>query len=87
MHRIHVSVFYFHAVGGAVLILEKMLSPNKDGPAVSLMFDLGLFLMQSEGRERSVDEYLALLEENNFSDVRIEHLPMCLRDAILGMKP
>ncbi|KAK2185006.1 hypothetical protein NP493_247g00034 [Ridgeia piscesae] len=72
--------------GGAILVFEKILNEDKNGPLPTLLFDLGM-LIACEGRERSAHEYTTLLEENGFCDVAIKMVPQAsFRDAILARK-
>ena len=75
-------------LGGALLILEKMLTENKDGPLPTLMFDIGMML-GANGRERAYTEYEALLTNCGFEKSSIQQrvLPQApYRDAILAKK-
>jgi len=72
--------------GGAVLVLEQVLNDTKDGPLMTLIFDLGM-LVSSDGRERTALEYTQLLEKHHFGGVKIKLLPEArFRDAILAHK-
>ncbi|HBY62483.1 MAG TPA: homocysteine methyltransferase [Solibacterales bacterium] len=70
--------------GGALLIAEKLLNPRHDGPVPALMQSLNM-LVCTEGRERSLDEYRALLVESGFTSVegRFTGTPL---DGILALK-
>ena len=46
--------------GGALLIIERLLTPAKDGPTSGLMQSLNM-LVCTEGKERTLAEYEALL--------------------------
>jgi O-methyltransferase/methyltransferase family protein len=54
--------------GGGLLLAEKLLSPEGDGPVSACMQSLNM-LICTEGRERSLDEYRLLLEGAGFCDV------------------
>jgi O-methyltransferase domain len=69
---------------GAVLIAEKLLHPEKDGPRWGLMQDLGM-LLYTEGRERTLDEYAALLRKVGFTEVSGKRLDVPV-DAVLAVK-
>jgi acetylserotonin O-methyltransferase len=71
--------------GGAVLIAEKLLQDDKAGPRWALMQDLNM-LTCTEGRERTLGEYEALLRRAGFADVRGYRTPAPL-DAVLATKP
>jgi acetylserotonin N-methyltransferase len=70
--------------GGAVLIAEKLLDDNKSGPVPALMQSLSM-LICTEGKERSLPEYTALLREAGFTQIegRVTTAPL---DAILAVK-
>ncbi|MDX2151258.1 MAG: class I SAM-dependent methyltransferase [Bryobacteraceae bacterium] len=70
--------------GGALLIGEKLVNPGHDGPVPALMQSLNM-LVCTEGRERSLDEYRALLEEAGFARVegKLTGTPL---DAVLATK-
>jgi acetylserotonin N-methyltransferase len=54
--------------GGAVLIAEKLLNNDRAGPGWALMQDLNM-LACTEGRERTLAEYEALLQQAGFGGV------------------
>lgn len=59
----------------------------KDGPLVTLIFDLGM-LISAGGRERTVIEYTNLLKKHGFVDIKIQLMPEThQRDVILARKP
>jgi acetylserotonin N-methyltransferase len=70
--------------GGALLIAEKLVDEEKTGPVPALMQSLNM-LVVTEGRERSLSEYRALLEEAGFSAVEGCQTGTPL-DAILAVK-
>ena len=52
----------------------------------TLLFDVGM-LLASEGKERTADEYRALLVQNGFTDVQFKELPeICFRDVMMARK-
>ena len=55
--------------GGALLIAEKLLDEDKTGPRWALMQNLGM-LLYTEGKERTLSEYKALLDQVGFADVK-----------------
>jgi acetylserotonin O-methyltransferase len=71
-------------VKGAVLIAEKLLLDSRDGPRWAQMQDLNM-LTCTEGKERTLQEYEALLCNVGFSDVIGCQTPSPL-DAILATK-
>jgi acetylserotonin N-methyltransferase len=70
--------------GGALLIAEKLLNDQKSGPVVALMQSLSM-LVCTEGKERTLAEYTALLREAGFTNVegKVTSAPL---DAILAVK-
>jgi acetylserotonin N-methyltransferase len=78
--RIHDSL----PPGGGLLIVEKLIDPDKDGPRWALMQDLGM-LLYTEGRERTLAEYTALLRQVGFKEVLGKPLPVPV-DAVLAVK-
>ncbi len=54
--------------GGAILICEKLLDEDRRGPVSAQMQSLNM-LVCTEGRERTLSEYEALLQEAGFSQV------------------
>ncbi|MGO9469837.1 MAG: methyltransferase [Isosphaeraceae bacterium] len=70
--------------GGALLIAEKLLNEEKNGPPWAQMQNLGM-LLYTEGKERTLAEYKSLLERVGFSSVRGIVTPSPL-DVILAVK-
>lgn len=70
--------------GGGILIAEKLLRDDKTGPAWAQMQDLNM-LTCTEGRERTLAEYTALLEQHGFKQVQgmVTASPI---DAVLAVK-
>ena len=64
LRRIYLSL----PVGGALLIAEKLLNDDGVGPLEANMQSLNM-LVVTEGRERSLSEYRALLQAAGFDDV------------------
>jgi len=71
-------------VGGALLIGEKIINEERDGPRWAMMQSLNM-LICTEGRERSFSEYNALLRRIGFSEVHVAITDVPL-DAILAIK-
>ncbi len=71
--------------GGALLVAEKLLTPDRSGPPWASMQDLGM-LLYTEGRERTLDQYREILGRVGFTEVegRITDSPL---DAVLARKP
>lgn len=70
--------------GGALLLAEKILNEDKCGPVPATMQSLNM-LVVTEGRERTLSEYRALLEEAGFSSIQ-GHITGAPLDAILAVK-
>jgi acetylserotonin N-methyltransferase len=70
--------------GGALLIAEKLLQDDKTGPMWAAMQSLNM-LVCTEGRERTLHEYDALLRQAGFASVegRTTGAPL---DAVLAVK-
>ncbi len=70
--------------GGGLLVIERLLDADKQGPTTALMQSLNM-LCCTEGKERTLAEYEALLREAGFATVegRITGAPI---DAILARK-
>lgn len=79
--RIHAAL----PSGGGLLIAEMLLDDDKCGPVDAHMQSLNM-LVCTEGRERSLAEYRALLEEAGFRDVQGRRTGAPL-DAVLAIKP
>jgi acetylserotonin N-methyltransferase len=70
--------------GGALLIAEKLLDEDKRGPRWAQMQSLNM-LTCTEGKERTLSEYEALLRQVGFSQVMGAKTPSPL-DAVLAVK-
>jgi acetylserotonin N-methyltransferase len=70
--------------GGAVLIAEKLLEEDKTGPRWAQMQSLNM-LCCTEGKERTLSQYDALLRQAGFSEVLGSRTPSPL-DAVLARK-
>ena len=70
--------------GGALLIAEKLLDEDKSGPTPAHMQSLNM-LICTEGRERTLTEYRALLREAGFASVEGRRTGAVL-DAVLATK-
>lgn len=69
---------------GALLVAERILEPRKTGPLSALLQSLNM-LVGTEGKERTLAEYAALLKEAGFSKVQGRKTGAPL-DAILAVK-
>ena len=70
--------------GGALLIAEKLLNDDKNGPRWAVMQNLGM-LLYTEGKERTLAEYKSLLTQVGFAEVTGATTPTPL-DAVLAVK-
>jgi acetylserotonin N-methyltransferase len=70
--------------GGALLLAEKLLDDDKLGPVPAQMQSLNM-LVCTEGKERSLAEYRALLTAAGFSDVQGARTGKAV-DAVLARK-
>jgi acetylserotonin N-methyltransferase len=70
--------------GGAVLIAEKLLADERDGPRWAQLQDLNM-LTCTEGRERTLGEYESLLRKVGFDEVTGCRTTSPL-DAVLAVK-
>jgi acetylserotonin N-methyltransferase len=70
--------------GGALLIAERLLEEEKTGPTSALMQSLNM-LVCTEGKERTLSEYAALLRQSGFTEVEGRRTGAPL-DAILAVK-
>ena len=70
--------------GGGLLIAERLLEEDKSGPVPALMQSLNM-LICTEGRERTLSEYEALLRDAGFRGIRGKRTGAPL-DAVLAIK-
>jgi acetylserotonin N-methyltransferase len=70
--------------GGALLIAERLLNDDKSGPLFALMQSLSM-LVCTEGEERTLGEYRALLEEAGFRQIEGRKTGAVL-DAVLAVR-
>lgn len=80
LRRIHDSL----PKGGAVLVAEKLIAEDRSGPLSAHLQSLSMLIV-TEGKERSLSEYIALLEEAGFVDVQGKRTGTYL-DAVLARK-
>jgi acetylserotonin N-methyltransferase len=71
--------------GGALLIAEKLLFDDQTGPRWAQMQNLNM-LTCTEGKERTLPQYEALLHQVGFADIQGRRTTSPL-DAILAIKP
>ncbi len=70
--------------GGGLLVAEKMVADDRAGPDWAQMQDLNM-LACTEGRERTLAEYVDVLQAAGFKEVR-GHVTQVPVDAILAIK-
>lgn len=78
--RIHAAL----PPGGGLLLAERLLNEDRGGPVATHMQSLNM-LVCTEGRERTLTEYAALLRDAGFQEVR-GHATGTPLDAILSVK-
>ncbi|WP_437186423.1 class I SAM-dependent methyltransferase [Planctomicrobium sp. SH668] len=80
LRKIHAAL----PLGGGLLLAEKMINPERNGPEWALLQDLNM-LVCTEGRERTLEEYRLLLQSAGFQTVQgqVTESPA---DAILAVK-
>jgi len=85
IERLLAKVFAALPSGGGLLIAEKLLNDDKIGPEWAVLQSLNM-LVCTEGKERTLGEYAALLEAAGFTNVvGVRTGAPC--DAILARKP
>src|SRR5262249_28718812 len=70
--------------GGGLLIAEKILAPDKSGPASAHLQSLNM-LVCTEGKERTLEEYRVLLGAAGFGEAQGQ-LTGAPLDAVLAIK-
>jgi acetylserotonin N-methyltransferase len=70
--------------GGALLVAEKLLDDDRTGPPWAVLQSLNM-LVCTEGKERTLAEYTALLKDAGFSRVEGRRTDSPL-DAVLAVK-
>lgn len=58
------------AVGGRVLVMERLFADGRDGPLATSVMNL-LMQLETRGRHRTAAEYIALLEAAGFDDCTV----------------
>ena len=84
IHRLLKTIFDKLPPKGGLLIAEKLLDDGKSGPRWAQMQNLNM-LTCTEGKERTLGEYEALLKRAGFAEVTGCRLPAPL-DAVLAVK-
>ncbi len=80
LRKVHASL----PAGGGLLIAEKLLAPDKSGPVSAHMQSLNM-LVCTEGKERTLAEYAALLTEAGFTGIE-GHVTGRPLDAIIALR-
>ena len=70
--------------GGALLICEKLLNDERDGPATAYLQSLNM-LVCTDGRERTAAEYESLVKSAGFRELQIHRTGQPV-DAMLALK-
>lgn len=83
--RLLANIYAALPPGGAVMIGEKILNENKDGPRWAQLQDINMLIV-TEGRERSLSEYEQLLNKAGFVDV-VGYRTAAPLDVVLAIKP
>ena len=55
---------------GAILVLEKVLKPQRDSPETAAIYDLRMMGSSENGKERTLQEYVELLTHAGFHYVK-----------------
>ncbi|MGE5325691.1 MAG: methyltransferase, partial [Deltaproteobacteria bacterium] len=84
VRRLLDKIFQALPAGGGLLIAERILDEDKTGPLPALMQSLNM-LICTEGKERTLSEFTALLREAGFSEVEGRRTGAPL-DAILATR-
>jgi acetylserotonin O-methyltransferase len=84
IHKLLARIYETLPPGGALLIAEKLLNEDKTGPRWAQMQSLNM-LTCTEGKERTLSEYEALLNKAGFTEVSGCRTPSPL-DAVLATK-
>lgn len=84
IRRLLAKIYAALPAGGGLLIAETLLDEDGTGPVDSLMQSLNM-LVCTEGKERSLPEYAALLRRAGFSEIQGRRTGAPL-DAILALK-
>jgi len=79
------SIYQHLPSGGGILLAEKLLQEDKSGPLSAQLQSLNM-LVCTEGRERTLTEFRALLESAGFTGVQ-GHVTGTPLDAVFAVKP
>jgi len=84
IHRLLRAIYERLPAGGALLVVEKLLDDDRAGPPWAVLQSLNM-LVCTEGKERTLAEYAALLRAAGFGRVEGKRTPTPL-DAVLAVK-
>jgi acetylserotonin N-methyltransferase len=84
IHRLLKRIYDALPPGGGLLVVEKLLAEDRSGPVGAHMQSLSM-LVCTEGKERSLSEYEALLREAGFTHVEGKRTGQYL-DVLLARK-
>jgi acetylserotonin N-methyltransferase len=84
IHRLLAAIHRALPAGGALLVGEKLLDPDRAGPRWAQLQSLNM-LVCAEGKERTLAEYEALLRQAGFAHVE-GHVTASPLDAVLARK-
>ena len=84
IRRLLAKIYAALPAGGALLIAERLLKEDRSGPVATHMQSLNM-LVCTEGRERTLSEYTALLRDAGFGEVAAQVTGVAL-DAILATR-
>lgn len=71
-------------LGGGILVIESVVDEDRQGPLTTLLFSLNM-LLQTEGQERTLSQYHALVSSAGFKDFQFKKTGG-IYDAILAWK-
>ncbi|XP_031573604.1 acetylserotonin O-methyltransferase-like [Actinia tenebrosa] len=80
------NVFNHLPSGGGVLLGERLIYDDRNGPMTPVYWSL-IMRCISDGRESSGLDYKRLLEKHGFKDVQVKYTHSNLLDAVLAIKP
>jgi hypothetical protein len=69
----HTHSASLHVVGGAVLVLDMLLSPDRTGPLKATSMDM-MMMSTSDAKERTEEDMRALLQNAGFTRIMCKNL-------------
>lgn len=84
IHRLLARIYQALPAGGALLVAEKLLDDDRNGPRWALLQSLNM-LVCTEGKERTESEYAALLRAAGFRQIEARRTASPI-DGILATK-